>query len=66
MTGYIRGVLEVCGKLGITVRGMYGENSEAMGNMFQISNQVTLGQTEEEIITNIKTLQTRLFPRREC
>lgn len=61
MTGYIRGVLEVCGKLGITVRGMYGENSEAMGNMFQISNQVTLGQTEEEIITNIKNIANQII-----
>lgn len=61
MTGHIRGILEVCGKLGITVRGMYGENSEAMGNMFQISNQVTLGQTEEEIITNMKNIAKQII-----
>jgi protein arginine kinase len=53
MTGYIKSVLEVCGKLGIAVRGIYGENSEALGNMFQISNQVTLGQSEEEIVSHI-------------
>lgn len=61
MTGYIKGALEVCSKLGITVRGMYGENSEAMGNMFQVSNQVTLGQTEEEIITNIKNIANQII-----
>lgn len=61
MTGHIRGILEVCGKLGITVRGMYGENSEAMGNMFQISNQVTLGQTEKEIITNMKNIAKQII-----
>lgn len=56
MTGYIKGVLEACGKLGLAVRGIYGENSEASGNMFQISNQVTLGQTEEEIIASIDSI----------
>jgi protein arginine kinase len=53
MTGYLKGILETCSKLGVAVRGMYGENSEAAGNMLQISNQVTLGQTEEEIIAGI-------------
>ena len=72
MTGYIRGMLDACSKLGVAVRGMYGENSEASGNMFQISNQVTLGQTEEEIIASItniayqvieqeRTLRTELY-----
>ena len=54
MTGYIKDVLEACGKLNIAVRGMFGENSEASGGMFQISNQVTLGQTEEDIIAGVK------------
>lgn len=53
MTGYIKNILEACSKLGIAVRGIYGENSEASGNMFQISNQVSIGQTEEEIITSV-------------
>jgi protein arginine kinase len=37
-------------KLGLTVRGLYGEGTDASGNLFQVSNQVTLGQTEEDII----------------
>ncbi len=53
MTGYIKNLLEACRKLGVAVRGLYGENSEASGNMFQISNQVTLGQSEEEIVSSI-------------
>ncbi|MDP4092311.1 MAG: protein arginine kinase [Bacillota bacterium] len=53
MTGYIRSILEACTKLNVAVRGLYGENSEASGNMFQISNQVTLGQSEEEIVSHI-------------
>lgn len=61
MTGYIKGVLEACGKLGLAVRGIYGENSEASGNMFQISNQVTLGQTEEEIIASINNITNQIM-----
>ncbi|NSW92391.1 MAG: protein arginine kinase [Firmicutes bacterium] len=60
MTGYIRNILEACGKLNIAVRGMYGEHSEAIGNMFQMSNQITLGQTEEEIISSIKNIATQI------
>lgn len=61
MTGYIKGMLEICGKLGMTVRGIYGENTEASGNLFQISNQVTLGQTEEEIINNINNIVSQIM-----
>jgi len=61
MTGYIRSVLEACSKLSIAVRGMYGENTEASGNMFQISNQVTLGQTEQEIIANIISVASQII-----
>lgn len=60
MSGYLKSVLEACGKLGIAVRGMYGENSEASGNMFQISNQVALGQTEEEIIKSINDIALQI------
>jgi protein arginine kinase len=60
MTGYIKGILETCGKVGVAVRGLYGENSEAEGNMFQISNQVTLGQTEEEIIAGISNITAQI------
>lgn len=40
-------------QVGLVVRGIYGENSEILGNHFQISNQITLGQSEEEIINNL-------------
>jgi len=56
MTGYIRSVLESCGKLGLAVRGLYGENTEAYGNMYQLSNQVTLGKSENDIVLSIKTI----------
>lgn len=61
MTGYIGRVLEACGKLGVAVRGLYGENSEALGNMYQISNQVTMGMTEEEIVNNITNITMQII-----
>jgi len=61
MTGYIKNVLDACGKLGVAVRGLYGEHSEAMGNMFQVSNQVTLGQSEEEIIKHITSITFQII-----
>jgi protein arginine kinase len=52
-TKQINKVLQATVKLGLAVRGIYGEGSEALGNLFQISNQATLGMTEQEIIENI-------------
>ncbi len=49
----IEQVIQAVIKLGLAVRGLYGEGTEASGNLFQISNQVTLGKTEEEIINNL-------------
>ncbi len=60
MTGYIKDILDACRKLGVAVRGIYGENSEASGNMFQISNQVTLGHTEQEILANIENIVSQV------
>jgi protein arginine kinase len=60
MTGYIKGILETCAKIGVAVRGIYGENSEASGYMYQVSNQVTLGQSEEEIIAGISNITAQI------
>ncbi|MBQ4607331.1 MAG: ATP--guanido phosphotransferase, partial [Clostridia bacterium] len=43
-------------KLGLTIRGMYGEGSAADGCLYQISNQITLGCTEEETIRKLETV----------
>jgi protein arginine kinase len=61
ITGYIRSVLEACGKLGMAVRGLYGEHSEATGNIFQISNQATLGQAEDDILAGIANIMTQII-----
>jgi protein arginine kinase len=46
-------IIKGLGKIGLTVRGLWGEGTEAIGNMFQISNQMTLGEKEADIVTNI-------------
>ena len=56
MTRSIERVLAAIAKLSFTTRGLYGEGTQAMGNFFQISNQVSLGHSEEEIIENINNL----------
>ena len=52
-TGKIKQVIEKVEYLGLTVRGVYGEGSKADGFTYQISNEVTLGVTEEEIISKV-------------
>ena len=47
-------------KLGLTIRGIYGEGSEALGDLYQVSNQVTLGRTEEEIIQAVTAVGKQL------
>ncbi len=53
MTGYMNRIFQAVNQIGFTVRGLYGEGSESEGNIFQISNQVTLGRTEKEIIQTL-------------
>lgn len=46
-------VLKGISKLGLAVRGLYGEGTESLGNLYQISNQSTLGESEEEILDRL-------------
>ena len=55
----INQVIQAVSKIGLAVRGLYGEGTEAMGNLFQISNQTTLGEKEDEIINRLsKVIET--------
>ncbi len=54
LTGEIEKVFRAAKDLRLAVRGLYGEGTEATGDFFQISNQTTLGKTEEEIIDDFK------------
>ncbi|MBC7324425.1 MAG: ATP--guanido phosphotransferase, partial [Moorella sp. (in: Bacteria)] len=53
-------VLSALTKVSVAVRGLYGEGTEAHGNIFQVSNQITLGCSEEEIINNLSAVTVRL------
>lgn len=51
---------QLVAKVGLNIRGVYGEGSEALGNIYQISNQVTLGRTEQELIATVTALGNQL------
>jgi protein arginine kinase len=61
VTGQVRAVLSAVSNLGIAVRGLYGEGTEASGNMFQLSNQVTLGRSEQELIENLHAVTMQVI-----
>lgn len=56
MAGQMKSLIEMAGKFGFAIRGYYGEGSEAAGNMYQLSNQVTLGLSEDEIMNSLLRL----------
>src|ERR1700755_445471 len=59
LSDLINQVIQAVNKIGLAVRGLYGEGTEAMGNLFQISNQTTLGEKEEDIINRLtKVIET--------
>ncbi len=60
-TRYINNIIQAVNQVGLTVRGLYGEGSEALGNLFQISNQTTLGETEEEMIQKLKNVAYQII-----
>lgn len=60
MSGQINAVFHNLSQLGMTVRGLYGEGTEVIGNFFQLSNQITLGQSEEDINQNLSMISYRL------
>jgi len=54
IAGQINPVINAVNKIGLAVRGIYGEGTEALANLFQVSNQNTLGEKEEEIIARLE------------
>ncbi len=53
MMGQVAPLLSSLGKVGVAVRGLFGEGTQAEGNIYQVSNQVSLGRPEDEIISNL-------------
>ena len=54
-------IKDAISKIGFTVRGMYGEGSKAKASLFQISNQITLGITEQNAITNLTAIANQII-----
>lgn len=61
LTQQLNRILPAINQLGLVVRGIYGEGSEALGNIFQISNQLTLGKTEEDIVEDLRGVVMQLI-----
>lgn len=61
LTKEIGKVLHGLGQVGLTFRGLYGEGSEVVGNFFQISNQTTLGKSEEDLIDHLQEIVSRVI-----
>ena len=60
ITGNINRVMQSISGMGIAVRGMYGEGTSSEGSMFQISNNITMGLTEQEILNKVKNVVNKL------
>lgn len=54
-------ILSSVSNMGYAIRGLYGEGSQAIGSFYQISNEITLGQTEEEIVENIQSIALQIL-----
>ena len=64
-SGQIGKVLQAIAKLGLNIRGLYGEGTEATGNVFQVSNQASMGMTEEDMLDNIDRIVNQAVVREE-
>ena len=60
-TGNLRKMLNVVNNLGINVRGIYGEGTKAEGDIYQISNNQTLGITEKDISKNLNLIIQKII-----
>ncbi|MEW5919944.1 MAG: protein arginine kinase [Bacillota bacterium] len=61
LTGQINHILSAVNQVGLVVRGIYGEGTEMVGGLCQVSNQITLGQSEEEIWHNLYSVTRQLI-----
>lgn len=61
MTKKMPHLIHTLTRLGMTVRGIYGEGSENLGNIYQISNQVTLGKSDQEILDELEDVVTQII-----
>ena len=61
----INQIIQSVNKLGLAVRGLYGEGTEALGNVFQVSNQMTLGEAENDIVERLNKVLLQIIEHEE-
>lgn len=61
LTREIEKVISRITKVGLAVRGFYGEGTDVLGNLFQISNQTTLGKSEEDIMESLERVTYQII-----
>ncbi|HUR45501.1 MAG TPA: protein arginine kinase [Candidatus Saccharimonadales bacterium] len=61
----INQIIQAVNKLGLAVRGLYGEGTEALGNVFQVSNQMTLGEGEADIVERLNKVLSQIIEHEE-
>jgi protein arginine kinase len=61
----INPIIQSVNKLGLAVRGLYGEGTEALGNIFQVSNQMTLGESETAIVERLEKVLSQIIEHEE-
>ena len=61
----INPIVQSVNKLGLAVRGLYGEGTEALGNVFQVSNQMTLGESETVIVERLEKVLAQIIEHEE-
>ncbi len=61
LTKKITQIINGISQIGLNVRGLYGEGTDVMGNIFQISNQTTLGRSEIELLENIERIAKQIM-----
>ncbi len=61
----INPIIQSVNKLGLAVRGLYGEGTEALGNVFQVSNQMTLGESEVSIVERLEKVLAQIIEHEE-
>jgi protein arginine kinase len=61
----INPIIQSVNKLGLAVRGLYGEGTEALGNVFQVSNQMTLGESETGIVERLEKVLAQIIEHEE-
>ncbi len=61
LTGNLSKVLRIVNNLGLSIKGVYGEGSQNYGDLYQISNNQTIGITEKQIIANVKNITEKII-----